>query len=168
MSKSIKSGGRDWQPGQSGNPMGRPRKDSTAVIEESKSAQRAKESAEKAGLVKEVLLRPWQIEGKARDFTKEEFMELINRYIHCDINDLKIWRAEGNLPAKDALAITLIVEGGYKGNPSLINTLLERKFGKIKETVELKMPAPTVIKRFENTQPILELGSAEVEFPDKT
>ncbi len=161
MGKNVKTGGRDFAPGKSGNPKGRPKNvDLQAKADKLELTEALRQTHVKFGEKVDPRAR-LALQKKFAELDGKVVKELINKYSHYNRAELELIYQDPLLIARDAIAICMLLNGVYKANPSFFMMLLDRSVGKVTEKVEIQMPEPTLIRRFEGE--IVELGAKLIE-----
>ena len=75
-----------------------------------------------------------------------------------DIDELERL-AEENVTVLELMVIKVMIEGVKYGDQSRLNFVLDRTIGKVDSNVNIKLPAPTVVERFEGDEQVV-LGRA--------
>lgn len=110
MTAGRKTGGKDWEPGQSGNPDGRPK-----VPEYIKEAKKLNK-----GLLDEYM-------NKYINMPVEEIKEIVEGAM----------KGRSDTPAMEVMIARVIMQAINKGDYKTVNFILDRMVGKVKEHLEV-------------------------------
>lgn len=113
---SPKTGGSDWQPGQTGNP-------------------RAKDSGEIKQIVKDL--------GR---LNLKRALNIFNDICNLTANELQIKMRDPETTVIELMVLRMAAEAIKTGDHMKFNTIVDRLIGKISDKIDLQMPEPTVMK----------------------
>lgn len=113
---SPKTGGRDWQPGQSGNPTG-------------------KGAGEIKGFIKDL--------GR---LNLKRALNIFNDICNLTFDELKAKISDPTATVIELMIMKVAAEAIRTGDHTRMNAIMDRLIGKITDKIEVKMPEPTVMK----------------------
>src|SRR4051794_6724754 len=85
---------------------------------------------------------------KLRELTKEQFKELATILLHGTQEDLQHLLDKPDTSMLTQWLARVAMVGSERGDYSTLDNLLNRLIGKVKDEVEVSLPKPTIIKRF--------------------
>lgn len=100
---------------------------------------------------------------EARKLNQIAVGSIINKYMNMGIGEIQQDCERADIKALEAMIGKIIVEAHKFGDYSRVNFLFDRMIGKVKETIEVELPKPTVVKLLDGSSIVL--GS---EKPDET
>jgi len=94
---------------------------------------------------------------------KEEVEAVLARFAHMSRAEIRAKMEDPKTTMLEMMVGSVVLKAYKHGDQNRLNFLLDRTIGRVKEKIEVTLPEPTYIERFEPNQPVIELGATEVE-----
>ena len=133
MAHGRKTGGRNFQKGQSGNPKGM----NSKAITEARKLNKA--------LVTELL-------NKFINMPTCDLVDFVRRNT----------KEQGSDPTIETLVASILIKAINEGDQARLNFILDRLIGKVTDKVEHSLPVPTIVRRFESKENVMLASRSQI------
>lgn len=133
MTHGRKTGGRNFQKGQSGNPKGM----NSKGITEARKLNKA--------LVTELL-------NKFINMPTCDLVDFVRRNT----------KEQGSDPTIETLVASILIKAINEGDQARLNFILDRLIGKVTDKVEHSLPVPTIVRRFESKENVMLASRSQI------
>lgn len=133
MAHGRKTGGRNFQKGQSGNPKGM----NSKGITEARKLNKA--------LVTELL-------NKFINMPTCDLVDFVRRNT----------KEQGSDPTIETLVASILIKAINEGDQARLNFILDRLIGKVTDKVEHSLPVPTIVRRFESKENVMLASRSQI------
>ena len=93
--------------------------------------------------------------AKARKLNQQELERVVNKYLWLDRAALQEAVKDPATPMLELMVASIMAQAAQKGDQQRLEFILQRLIGRVTDKIEVKVPAPFVIKRASGDELVL-------------